>query len=114
MKKQLAHQVVTLYHSAAAADQAEAEFQRVFQEKGLPDVIEEIEFQRSILPKSYSFFLLETGLVSSTSEAARLASQGGVVFDDDKIENVKGNLQTEKDKILIRVGKRRFKIIKFK
>lgn len=113
IKKELAKEITSLYHTEKEALEAEAEFKNVIQEKGLPEVIEEVEFAFTILPKSYAYFLLETGLVNSVSEAARLASQGGVLFNDVKIENVREEFTTEKSKIVMRVGKRKFKILKF-
>jgi tyrosyl-tRNA synthetase len=40
------------------------------------------------IERSYAALMVETGLVKSTSEAARLAAGGGVYANDDKIEDV--------------------------
>lgn len=113
VKKDLARKIAALYHTPEQVKKAESEFQRVVQDKGLPEVIEEVEFQSTILPKTYAYFLLETGLVNSVSEAARLSSQGAIFFDDVKIENVREEFSSEKAKIVVRAGKRKFRIIKF-
>jgi len=113
IKKELAKTICLLYHSEEQVKKAELEFERVIQKKELPDEIEEIEFPFSILPKNYAFFLLETGLVKSVSEAQRLASQGAVFFDNVKIENVREIFTTQKSKILVKTGKRKFKVLKF-
>ena len=39
-------------------------------------------------PPSYAALMVETGLAKSTSEAARLASGGGVYANDERIEDV--------------------------
>lgn len=114
LKKKLAFTLVSRFHSQEKAKEAESEFTKVVQEKGLPSVIEEIEFEKEILPKPYSFFLTETGLCESTSEAIRLGEQGGVFFDDDKITNVRDLFETNKSSIVVRAGKRKFKTLIFK
>jgi tyrosyl-tRNA synthetase len=40
------------------------------------------------IERTYAALMVETGLVKSTSEAARLAAGGGVYANDDKIEDV--------------------------
>lgn len=113
LKKELARAITSLYHTESEVKKAEAQFQNVIQNKGLPEVLEEVEFAFSTLPKNYAFFLLEAGLVNSVSEAARLASQGAILFDNVRIENVREDFSTEKSRIVVKVGKRKFKVLKF-
>ena len=113
IKKELAEAITKLYYTALQVRTAADEFQSVTQNKGLPTVIEEVEFSFALLPKNYAYFLLESGLVNSVSEAQRLASQGAVFFDDVKIENVREDFYTEKSRIIVKSGKRKFKVLKF-
>ncbi len=113
IKKELAKEITSLYYPQQEVESAGHEFQTVIQDKGLPTEIEEVEFTFTTLPKNYAYFLLESGLVNSISEAQRLATQGAIFFDDVKIENVREVFSTEKSSIVVKVGKRKFKILKF-
>ncbi len=60
--------------------------------------------------------LVESGLCSSKSEAKRLIEQGGVTVDDKTINDIKYEIlidKLEKNYILIRVGKKKFKKVTF-
>lgn len=114
LKKQLAFAIVSQYYSEEEALSAQKEFENVVQKKQLPKAIEEAEFPRSILPKPYHYFLIETGLVDSISQSTRLANQGGVVFNEKRVENVREMFDTTSESILVKVGKRNFRRIIFK
>lgn len=61
--------------------------------------------------------LVDSELAASKSEAKRLIEQGGVTIDDKVIKDIKFQIlidKLEKDYILIRVGKKKFKRISFK
>lgn len=113
VKKKLAFTLVEQYTSTAEAKEAESEFEKVVQSKELPTLIEEIEFSRKILPKPIHFFLTETGMCESVSEAGRISSQGGLIIDGARVENVREMFNTEKDEVVIRLGKRNFKKLIF-
>lgn len=119
-KAMLAKFLVTLYHGAEAAEKAQAEFDRVFREKGLPEKIEtaEIPLERPLgfVTESYIWLplvLTKAGLTSSNSAARRLIQQGAVEVDGQRITDVDYELATDRE-YLIRVGKRKFKRITFR
>jgi len=119
-KAMLAKLLVTLYHGAEAAEKAQAEFDRVFRKKGLPEKIEtaEIPLERSLgfVSESYTWLplvLTKAGLTSSNSAARRLIQQGAVEVDGQRITDVNYELATDRE-YLIRVGKRKFKRITFR
>ncbi|MDO8260626.1 MAG: tyrosine--tRNA ligase, partial [Candidatus Magasanikbacteria bacterium] len=112
-KKKLAFTLVEQYYSTADAQIAQEEFEQVVQKKDLPSQIEEIEFPRKILPKPFHFFLTETGMCESISDAVRLASQGAVYFDENRVENCREMFNTKKTNITIKAGKRNFKKLIF-
>lgn len=112
-KKKLAHEVTRIYHGEAEANAAEKYFEEVIQRGSLPKEIEEVKFAKETLPKPYLYFLIETGLCRSNSEAIRLGQQGGISFDNQKITNVQENFSTDKNSVIIKVGKRRFITVKF-
>jgi len=105
VKQALARALVTQFHGAAAADDAEAEFERVFREGGVPDAIEEIFTDG---PKANHWLLAETGLASSRKEAQRLVQQGAVQVDGRPVRDWREELPVRADPYLIQVGKRRF------
>ena len=116
-KASLAKALVTLYHGAEAAEEAQAEFDRVFRGKGLPEEIETASVERLLgfgagpsiwLP----LVLTQAGLTSSHSEARRLIQQGAVEVDGRRVTDVNYELKTDRE-YLIRVGKRKFKRIRF-
>jgi tyrosyl-tRNA synthetase len=106
VKMQLAHDIVLQLHGPEAARKAEAEFVRVFQKGKLPSdmpIYEEPDEQ----PIPIIDLLVNTALSSSTSEARRLISQGGVRVNDEKVEDINARIEP-RDGTIVRVGKRRF------
>lgn len=104
-KKNLAREIVSRYHGTKAGVEAEEEFVRVFSNKNIPTDIQEYKIQGCFLD-----IILALNFASSKSEARRLAEQGGVYFENEKIYDL--TLTPEHDGIL-KVGKRKFaKLIK--
>lgn len=112
-KKKLAYQIVEEYYGGEKAKEAQFKFEAEVQKGELPENIEEVEFEKQILPKPYHFFLTETGICESISEAQRLASQGGLYFDEQKVENSREMFDTTKSYVIVKAGKRNFKKIIF-
>jgi tyrosyl-tRNA synthetase len=103
-KRQLARTLVRMYHSQAAADEAEKEFDKIFIQKSVPDNIEEFKRSKSM---SITALLMDAKLVASKSEARRLIDQGGVSIDEERVTDP-NLLLPEKDEFILKVGKRRF------
>lgn len=112
-KKKLAFEITKLYHDEKGAKKAQEQFESVVQKKEVPENLEEVKFSKSVLPKPYLYFLVETNLVASSSEAVRLAKQGGVESDGKKIFDIRQNLETDKESVIIKAGKRNFIKLKF-
>lgn len=104
LKMRLAREIVTMYHSADAAVAAEAAFENVFKDKGVPEDIPEYTMREG---ESLIDALLASGTVTSKSEARRLIEQGGVKMNDTVVTTI--DAKTEKG--TTKVGKRKF--IKF-
>lgn len=109
-KGRLAKTLVGLYHSGDAAEEAAAEFDRVFREKGLPTEIE------SLVPPAEAVeggslwivrLLALSGAVRSHSDARRLVQQGGVDLDGAVVRDEGLQVPMDREHIL-KVGKRRF------
>jgi tyrosyl-tRNA synthetase len=110
-KKALAHEIVRLYHDEAAAQAAQAEFERVFGEHRLPDEIPEVPIPRAELKEDGRLWigklLTLAGMAPSTREAKRLVEQGAVALNDEKLSDPNGDVAVETGMVL-RVGRRRF------
>ncbi|MCX6998871.1 MAG: tyrosine--tRNA ligase [Candidatus Sumerlaeota bacterium] len=106
LKARLGRELVTLYHSASAAQAAEEEFNRIFREKELPDEILQKIFSREDCEPTITNLLTKTGLAPSNREARRLVSGGGVYVDNIRVESPDNRL--EPGEHIVKVGKRRF------
>ncbi len=108
IKKKLAIEIISRFHSPSEAIQAAEEFERVFKYKEEPEEIEEIDIylsQKKIwLPK----LLQLVGLTQSSSEGKRIIQQGGVKVNRQRVSSLEMELSTG-NTYLLQVGKRRFK-----
>ena len=99
----LAKEITARFHSAAAADAAEQDFQRRAA-GGAPDQIPEVALSGA--PLAIGNLLKQAGLVPSTSEAMRMVEQGGVRIDGGVVSD-KG-LKVDAGTCVVQVGKRKF------
>ncbi|KAB2951591.1 tyrosine--tRNA ligase [Heliorestis acidaminivorans] len=114
-KMRLAREIVSTYHNAEAAQQAEAEFINIFQKKELPDEIPEYKVPADLETNGTVWIvklLVEAGLVKSNGEGRRMINQGAVKIDNETIKDDKAEV-TIQDGMIVKVGKRKFaKVIK--
>ncbi|MPZ73275.1 MAG: tyrosine--tRNA ligase [Nitriliruptorales bacterium] len=107
-KRRLAREIVTLYHSAEAARQAEERFNTQFVDRSVPEDIPEFalgEQQEWFLPS----LLHATGLCASTSEARRQTRAGAVRLDGETLADATATLaRGDLAGRVLQVGKRRF------
>ncbi|RJG15395.1 tyrosine--tRNA ligase [Massilia cavernae] len=107
-KVALAQEIVTRFHSAAAAEQALADF--VNRSKGgIPDDVPEVALSGA--PLSIAHLLKQAGLCASTSEAMRMVDQGGVRIDGEVVSDKA--LKIEAGSFVLQVGKRKFARVTF-
>ncbi|WP_198969141.1 tyrosine--tRNA ligase [Xylophilus sp. ASV27] len=102
-KVALARELTTRFHSAAAADAAEQDFQNR-SKGGVPDVIPEASLSGA--PLAVSALLKQAGLAPSTSEANRLIDGGGVRVDGSPVSD--RGLKLGAGVYVVQVGKRKF------
>ncbi|MBP1156127.1 MULTISPECIES: tyrosine--tRNA ligase [unclassified Paenibacillus] len=113
-KMRLAHTLVRMYHGEQTANDAQQHFVTVFQQRALPDDIEEVLLPADALEDGkirISKLLVTLGLQGSNSEARRSVQQGGVKVNEHKIEDPNEELTPEGGEI-VQVGKRKFARIK--
>ena len=102
-KVALAKEITARFHSAAAADAAEADFNNRAK-GGIPDDIPELTLTGA--PMGIAQLLKAAGLVASTSEGLRMIDQGGVRIAGDVVSD-KG-LKLAAGEHVLQVGKRKF------
>ncbi|MBT8378838.1 MAG: tyrosine--tRNA ligase [Ignavibacteria bacterium] len=110
IKRALARNLVSMYHDEDAAKQAEAEFDKIFIKKDVPDDIPEYKIEDDKSEINIIELITKIKFAPSKGEAKRLVMQGGVSVDGNKITNFNSKLKL-KDGMILKVGKRKF--IKF-
>jgi tyrosyl-tRNA synthetase len=114
-KVDLARRIIADFHSPAAAEQAAAEFQRIFVNHQAPDQIDEVSLPGEAKPVWLPRLLVQAGLSRSHGEATRLIRQGGVSVDGDRVDNPDRELPAAAPaEYLLKVGKRRFVRVRFR
>jgi tyrosyl-tRNA synthetase len=109
VKEALAMEIVERFHSAQAAEEAKAEFDRVHAQSELPSDMPAFELEGPIwIAKA----LQDCGLEASTSQARRDLKQGAVKIDQEKAGDEQ--LQLEAGECILQVGKRKFARVKVK
>jgi tyrosyl-tRNA synthetase len=101
IKVLFAKEIVTRFHSKAAADREAEEFGKVPQE--MPEV--ELFYPATGLPIAQ--LLKQLNLAPSSSEASRLIAQGGVKVNGDRVSDHALRLK-KGETYVVQVGKRRF------
>ncbi|MBB2484928.1 tyrosine--tRNA ligase [Mitsuaria sp. WAJ17] len=102
-KVMLAKEITARFHSAAAAEAAEADFNNRAK-GGIPDDIPEVSLSGA--PLGIAAVLKSAGLVASNSEGMRMIEQGGVRIDGAVISDKA--LKLEAGTVVVQVGKRKF------
>lgn len=102
-KENLALEITTRYHNLDSAKIAQAEFNNVFSQNQIPSDIQTKTFENGIW---ICKVLLDSGLVSSTSQARRDIKAGALKIN--QVKEVDENLKLETGEYIIQIGKRRF------
>ncbi len=105
-KRWLARELVTLYYSQEAAQEAEEKFDRLFRKKEMPDEIKEYLYDGDS-PVTISRLVAQVGGAASGSEARRLIEGGGVQVDGQRVTNPLEEIVVDRP-MLLKVGKRFF------
>jgi tyrosyl-tRNA synthetase len=111
VKKQLARELTARFHGVVAAESAEENFEKVFQQGGVPEDLPEVRFTATE-PIALPQLLVDAGLVKSTSEGRRMIQQSAVSIDGEKVTDVHSIIKPMGE-MLLKVGKRRFSKVVF-
>ena len=107
-KRALARALVERFHGAAAANAAEAEFDRIHIERRAPEDMPTVDWPTD-RPEVHLPALLKDAFGISTSEARRSLAQGGVKLDGEPVVNGALDLPAAAvDGKVLQLGKRRF------
>lgn len=107
VKEALAIEITARFHTIEEAHAALDEFQRVHAQSEIPLEMDEYAFEG---PLWIAKALVESTLVSSTSQARRDIKQGSVKINQDKIDD--DQLQLQAGEYVVQIGKRKFARIK--
>ncbi|HEY4502555.1 MAG TPA: tyrosine--tRNA ligase [Candidatus Paceibacterota bacterium] len=102
-KMRVAREIIEMYHGKESAREAEKQFIKTFQQKGIPqDIVEAFVKDGELLVN----VLLSRNIVSSKAEFRRLVSEKAVTYLDNG-EAVEDSL-TKVQNATLKIGKRRF------
>jgi tyrosyl-tRNA synthetase len=103
----LGQELVTRFHSAAAADAALAEFESRFRDGAMPENMPEVALATAGAGLPIAQLAKQAGLVDSTSEALRLIAQRGMKVDGDVVAD-KALVLPAGRTFVVQAGKRKF------
>ena len=103
----MAQELVTRFHSRAAAEQALADFEARFRQGVLPEDMPEVTVNATGGSIGVAQMLKQAGLLESTSDAMRMIAQGGVKLDGEKISDKALQLKSGTT-VVAQAGKRKF------
>lgn len=106
IKARLARDIVGSYHPAAAAEEAEQEFNRVFRDRGQPGEIPDFSIPEAGLPIVQ--LVADAGLLKSRSEVRRKLTEGAVYLDGERVTDPDLIVTVPAEPRVLKVGKRRF------
>jgi tyrosyl-tRNA synthetase len=103
----LAEEIITRFHSAAAAETAKKDFIARFARGAMPDEMPEVSLGLEADSIGVAAMLKQAGLTGSTSESFRMIQQGAVRLDGEKVTD-KGLSLDRGSVVVAQVGKRKF------
>ncbi len=112
VKRRLAREIISLYHSAEAGAVADQEWNRIHAQKELPTDMLTVTIPEDAVKDERVWvckLLVVAGMAKSNGEARRLIEQGGVFLNGEKVSEVSAELPLETlNEAVLRVGPRRF------
>jgi tyrosyl-tRNA synthetase len=103
----LAQEIVTRFHSRAAAESALAEFEARFRDGVMPEDMPQVTLHTNGQTLTLAQLCKQAGLTASTSEALRLIEQRGLKVDGAVVSD-KGATVAPPSTVIVQAGKRKF------
>jgi tyrosyl-tRNA synthetase len=94
-----------MLHGDEAAEAAQGEFERVFQQRQQPGETQDLAVSLNGGSVDITLVLTEAGVVASRAEARRLVQQGGISVDDVKLTESQVELR---EGAIVKLGRHRF------
>jgi len=111
IKSELARLIVKDFWGREKSEKAALEFDRVFKQNKAPSDIDKIEIKSEKM--LLLDFLADNNIFPSRGEAKRIIRQGGLYLDGRRIKDIGFMIDlAKKDKIILKIGKKRFYNIK--
>ena len=107
VKVRFAKEIVARFHSAAAAERAEADFEQRFRHGQAPEDMPQVTLRAPAGGLGVAQALRQAGLAPSVSEAVRNIEQGGVRLDGERLTD-KARKLAAGETVVAQVGKRKF------
>jgi len=107
VKVRFAKEIVARFHSAKAAEQAQADFESRFREGEMPADMPEVTVNAPPGGILIGQLLKQAGLTPSTTEAQRMIEQGGVKLDGERVSDKALKIPAGRT-VVAQVGKRKF------
>jgi len=104
-KAALGKMIVAQYHGQAAAEEAAAEFDRVFSARQAPTEMPEIPLPAGSM--NIVKLIMAAAFAKSTTQARRLVEQNAVKVNDETLSDINATVEL-KDGLILRVGKLKF------
>lgn len=108
LKMELAKEVVKVYWGEKAAIGAQAEFQKIFQQKQLPTEIKKVLINDKDGRIGVLDLFVQAGLAKSNSEVRRLINEGAIKIDRERVVNIGEVVKIPKEGLLLQKGKKDF------
>jgi tyrosyl-tRNA synthetase len=106
VKVMFAQEMVTRFHSRAAAELALADFENRHR-GGIPDEMPEVQLTSAEAGIVITALLRQAGLTASNAEATRMIEQGGVKLDGTRVSD-RALVVSRGATVVVQVGKRKF------
>lgn len=111
-KKQLAQELTARFYDEETARQERSGFEAQFKCKEIPDDIPEVDVSAEENGTvGIAHAMLAAGMVKSNGDGMRMIKQSAVSIDGEKISDTKQTLTTG-ERVLLKVGKRKFSYVK--
>jgi len=104
LKRKLARDIIKIYYNEKMASQSQINFDKIFIKKDIPKDIPTFKIKTKM---KLVDVIYDSNLVNSKSEVKRLIIQGAIKIDDEIINDIHYEI-SNKNKSIIKVGKRRF------
>ncbi len=116
----LAQQIVSRYHGVEGAQQGKEEFQQKFRKREFPDepdatvILKKADFaDPATLSMGLVDLIMRTGLTPSKGETRRLITQGAIVINKERYQDVNAVIEFQDgNDYQMKIGKRKYALVK--